>query len=1096
MTDSRTVTTEESQRGFNTEAGLEEGKDTQYRAGVSYDTRDTTTSTTDTTVVGSGLKVGGDLGLKGTNTITVTGSDVESGGDMNIETKRLLTQAAEQGTQTTSSEMTTSTGVYATGGGDRAGWGIQSDIGKTDSESWDMTARGSTLKSGGNMTRNVEGGTITDIGTQIEAGGDFTQTADTIESLAAEDRKGSTTSSTTASMNWETGARYEGEQAYDDAVEGSSASINPRLEQGMKTTTTMTDTSESSTRAVVSTIRAGGNVNSTSTGKTTLEGTAIDAGKDVNLNAGELEFKAAEDTYTRTENVEVVGTEMKANFDTSASVGVSLGADYAEASGTEQGSNAVVGSIRSGGNTNVNTTGDATFVGTNINAGNEANISAGGDVDYQAARDTYSNSTESVQGGGEIGASVSITGTSGSVSLAGYGGDGSSSEDSSIARAGSINAGNGVNITAGNDNDLRLEGTNVAGGAGDVNLSAGRDIKLDAAESTFSSTDQETYAGAGLTVGNESKSGGGSSQSLGVEAEVDYKDNSASGSVQQGGLITGNNVNINAGRDVRAQGTGVVAENNASVSAGRDVSYQAATSTFTSDTTEVGVGLSLELSKESSGKGSAGTGSNAGTSTASAGGSSAGGGNSSGGASVDGMGGKLNVTVGSSDVTQQQGGFIVGKNVDVSAGRDIAMVGTQVGAADSASLTAGRDISLESAQSTERSDNVNVGLQGEFSAGDSSTGAVAGIDIGVDKVDNLTNQNASISGNKVTVKSGNDLTMRGANVSGNEVEADVGGDLTIESRADRTDETHVGVELYAGGFVPSSNEGGGSNNETASDGRTGSNSPKVGSSGTYSEAKGKLGEAIDTGGQISRTGAAAGLYVSDQDTVEVKQQSGITGGSSTRVNVGGSTALTGARIGSEPGGTTEFSSAGPVTMGSVAEHDRRGGIDIGFSAKPGADIGEGPITEVLPDVGTDRGDDIGARANLMPIVNTSSTVGSSIGTAATPTPGAIQGSLSPQTVTQVLTQPAVQTSVKLTKGVDGAVASFGSLAQVPDATKRSLLAQAGVPVPENVDGPTLDLMIVSGIEQGREAASAGFADSNMSPAQQANLLRTIGLGAR
>ncbi len=157
-------------------------------------------------------------------------------------------------------------------------------------------------------------------------------------------------------------------------------------------------------------------------------------------------------------------------------------------------------------------------------------------------------------------------------------------------------------------------------------------------------------------------------------------------------------------------------------------------------------------------------------------------------------------------------------------------------------------------------------------------------------------------------------------------------------------------------------------------------------------------------------------------------------------------------------------------MGSVAEHDRQGGIDIG------------------------------GRANLLPIVNTSSTVGSIIGTAAAAAPaavpGAIQGNVNPQTITQVLTQPAVQTSVKLTKSVDGAVASFGSLAKVPDATKRSLLAQAGVTVPDNADGPTLDLMIVSGIEQGREAASAGFADSNMSPAQQTNLLRTIGLGAR
>ena len=1111
VTDSRTVTTQHSSRGFTAGAGLEEGSLSQYRAGVGYATQTTNQSVTDTTVNASKLNVGGNLALTGAESITVTGSDVAAGSDLTLSTQRLVTQAAEQGRTTSTREVVTSTGVYATGGGDRAGLGARNDVTVTATESWDMQARTARLKAGNDLTRSVSGGSIRDVGTQIEAGGNVTQNAATIESLAAQNRQGSDSTVVSNQTNVETGLRYEGEQAYKT---GATAflGLNPRLQTGVTNTTTVTTTNITNIQAVTAAIKAGGNVNSTSTAATRLQGTQIEAGKDLNLAAQSLSFEAAQNTSSLTQVIDKTTGEVKGTLDLNASVGVTAGGGTEHTDTTETASNAMVGALKGGRNVNLTTTDDATLVGTNITAGNRASLDAGGNLDFQAARDTYSKTTNTASGKGELGASASLTGTSGSISASGAGSSGTATQTTSIARGGAIDAGKGVNLSAGEDNDLRLEGTNLAGGTGDVNLTAGRDINLEAAESTFASSTVSTAASAGLTLGNEVKVAGGSNKTLGVKTGVALVDNAANATLQQGGLITGNNVNLSAGRDIAAEGTGIIADETADLNAARDINYRAATSTFTSRTSEVGVGISLDLSRETPGS----TAPSTTPATANS---------SSNAPKIEGPGAQVNVKVGTSNKQDQVGGFVLGRNVDISAGQDITAVGTQIGATDTTNMSAGRDLTLQSAQSTEVTNLTNVRVQGEFATGAYSTGAAVGLKVGVDRVNNLRNQNAVVSGANVNVTSGNDLTMQGANIAGNNVNANIGGDLTVESRADRIDETHVNVNLYAGGFVPKLPAG---KSETPAPRPPGpapmeveapAPTPSLGvfnpdtsraqNAGKVKDANKKLTNAQKTLGQVAKTGVAAGFGFERKDIVDVTQQSGITGVNSTAVTVGGSTSLVGARIGSEAGGTTTFSSAGPVTQSAIAEHSHQDGADIGFSLKPGADLG-GSILESAPETGVTAGDDINLRFRVgtgatkessmfsnTVTPDTSGTVTSSIGTATdantASNPRAIQASVNPQTLTQVLLAPVVQSGLKVSKALDSANATFGGISKVPDSTKRALLEDAGINVPADASAVTIDTLLTSTVKNSRTAALEGLTAANLTPVQRQNLMRSIGL---
>ncbi|MBV5333311.1 hemagglutinin repeat-containing protein, partial [bacterium] len=73
---------------------------------------------------------------------------------------------------------------------------------------------------------------------------------------------------------------------------------------------TVDTTTSNATQAVVSNIKVGGNVNTKSVGKTTLQGTNIEAVGDVNLSASELEVQAARDTESTTTTSEQIKTRV------------------------------------------------------------------------------------------------------------------------------------------------------------------------------------------------------------------------------------------------------------------------------------------------------------------------------------------------------------------------------------------------------------------------------------------------------------------------------------------------------------------------------------------------------------------------------------------------------------------------------------------------------------------------------------------------------------------------------------------------------------------------------------------------------------------
>src|SRR5690606_39766622 len=67
--------------------------------------------------------------------------------------------------------------------------------------------------------------------------------------------------------------------------------------------------------------KSGGKISSTSTGKSTFEGTQIEGGTGVELEAKEIDFKAARNTET--------SSESSTNVNASANMGANMGSDGA-----------------------------------------------------------------------------------------------------------------------------------------------------------------------------------------------------------------------------------------------------------------------------------------------------------------------------------------------------------------------------------------------------------------------------------------------------------------------------------------------------------------------------------------------------------------------------------------------------------------------------------------------------------------------------------------------------------------------------------------------------------------------------------------------
>lgn len=356
------------------------------------------------TNVGSSLSAGGDMNLRARDTATFQGADVSSGGDMNIEATDIRNVAAQDIQRSSGSSSRETMGLYVGGeakasaelnqgthvGGGGAGASAEASAGlryarddaARDSES--VTQVTNTFTAGGNFNRTASD-TIVDQGTQVTAGGDISQSARVIRDEAVHDTQQS--SSSTQSHDARIGV-YAGAGASTDSAPEAGVGLKGSYEGSASA-----DDSQRST-AVTSRFQAGGNIESRSEDETVLTGTQFQAGGDIDIDAGRLDMRAARDDSSQSSSSQSLEAELKIS---------SGGGEASAAAGRRthdaSESSARGGSLEAGGNINIRSRDDARLEGTDMSAGGDIDIGAGGRVDFVDTQNTRSQSSTSVSAG-------------------------------------------------------------------------------------------------------------------------------------------------------------------------------------------------------------------------------------------------------------------------------------------------------------------------------------------------------------------------------------------------------------------------------------------------------------------------------------------------------------------------------------------------------------------------------------------------------------------------------------------------------------------------------------------------------------------------
>ncbi len=522
-----------------------------------------------TTNKGTVLKSGGNLDLTAKDQLTFQAAQVEAGGDVTLKAKDINTLAAQDISTSTSSTESTVVGIYVgaeaqagakaeasaklTGVGAsakadataEAGGGLHIEHGTTKDARGSSKAVTTSIKSGGNLTRTAEN-RITDVGAQITVGGDLTQSAKEIASLAAKNTEFSTSDSDKHTVRvgvyGEAGASAGAEAKAGVGGVKAGANAEAHAVGGFKLGYQGQNSSDSSASLTNTTgsIVVGGNLKSSSSGKTTLEATDVVVRGNTELAASSVDFKAVQDVKTSTSSTRDIDASLKVGAGVAASAGTEGGAKFGpqgeikagfqidKTSANSASSNAVTGSLNTGGNLKITTSqGDIRLQGVDVAAGGDVALKSAGNVVLDAAQSTSSSNKDNLS----VGANLELKAGGGENSGSGgfnVGVD-KGNKSSSTGKAGSIKSGGNLSVDAAKD--ITLEGTKVAA-QGDVDLNAAGNVNLKAIKNT--SSEQGTKVDVGVSVSGSASGGSGS-----LDLEVGLKDkqklDSDAVSIQSGG---------------------------------------------------------------------------------------------------------------------------------------------------------------------------------------------------------------------------------------------------------------------------------------------------------------------------------------------------------------------------------------------------------------------------------------------------------------------------------------------------------------------------------------------------------------------------------
>lgn len=641
----------------------------------------------------SALNIGGNADIKAENDILVQGSDVNVGGNLDLDAENIISQESRNVHTVTQTVDTTTAGVSFTGSGEasasgsgeyaatgatgrgsasaegQVGVGLKYQVDNSAASTTTDSARTSTFNVGGDFNRNAEN-EIKDVGTEFNIGGSVNQSAETFTSLAATSTSTTSTdaSSQTARLGLYADASADGSASGSTGGSGmGQGSVGASAGVNASYTRTNDSSDASSVRNQVSNMNVGGSFNSTTTGKTTLQGTNINAGSDVNLAADSLEFTAAIDTDSSNSSSDKMSVEAKLGKGAqaggsstgggSASAGVqgSLGVSGFDSSSSSSSTTSLTGSIGAGGNLNITTTSDARFEGTDLAAQGDANLNIGGNLDFQAARNTSSSSESYVGGEAEVGGGHQGAELSGDASFS------STSSSSNTALTGSI-SGNNLSINTGGD--ARFEGTDLTS-QGDMTLASEGDVTFTQATSTYESEGARANASLDLSA-SKSKSGGTDGDG-GFSAGGGYSSSSGT-TADTSALNSGGRLSITSKNNVTMQGTELDAKEEVNVDASGDLNLIAAEES--SESFGVSADVSLMGTKDS------------------------------GSASGGGRAGSVGGAIGRSQTNTETGVSISGGAVNLKSGGDTTLVGTQVDSTGGVNVTAGGTVTQQAAESS------------------------------------------------------------------------------------------------------------------------------------------------------------------------------------------------------------------------------------------------------------------------------------------------------------------------------------------------------------------------------------------------------------
>lgn len=529
---------------------------------------DTSTSTTTTTEknIGSNLNFGNRLTVESGNDTTIAGSDVTVGGDLDVVTGGDFSVEARQ-------DRVTTTTVE-----EKSGLGVGGGVVGTETtttSNFEGTNSGSTLTVGGNVEVDSEGAFILQGSDMTVTGSGDINAKKGIQVLDGLDEERTTTSKVTqtfvkletvkegsdssSSSSSDSDARGSGFTAEATAEAQANADASAESEHNLKLSETTVTTTESGRKTSVSSnLTFGGNLTATTEGTLTVQGSNVEAGGDVDLDAKNVEvLTGRNETWSNTDTTKLsvgfyeeseANAEAKAEANAEATTYGRLGASAEASADADADSTVTIGgrteretssestltntssSIKSGGTMNIVAEETATFVGANVESGGDMNIQAT-DIENKAAQDithsTVDNESQTVgvylnaqgEASGSAAADAKLTGGGfeGQLSASGEVGAGLryANESDSSAESSSTNVTNtfksGGNFTRTAEETIVDQGTQVDA-AGNITQSA-TEIRDEAIYDTSnSSSESESHdARLGVYAGAEAEANVGAS---------------------------------------------------------------------------------------------------------------------------------------------------------------------------------------------------------------------------------------------------------------------------------------------------------------------------------------------------------------------------------------------------------------------------------------------------------------------------------------------------------------------------------------------------------------------------------------------------------